>query len=143
MYRYLLPVVAVVSAPVAHAQVAPQAAIEAVMRDSAAGWNGGDLPRFMAIYAPDATYVAGGAVVRGKDAIAARYAKSFADGGNVRGTLGFAFLSWRPVGATHMMMVARWTLTPAAVGAKVDTGLTSLLFERRAEGWRIVSDHSS
>ena len=142
MYQYLLPVAAAVAAPAADAQPAAQTAIEAVMSDSAAGWNSGDLARFVAISAPDASYVAGGAVVRGKDAIAARYAKSFADGGNVRGSLGFAFLSWRPVGKAHMMVVARWTLTPAG-GAKAETGLTSLLFERRAEGWRIVSDHSS
>ena len=28
-------------------------------------------------------------------------------------------------------------------GGKQDSGVTSLLFERRAAGWKIVSDHSS
>jgi uncharacterized protein (TIGR02246 family) len=123
------------------AAATPQAAIAAAMADSAAGWNAGDLARFMAIYAPDAVYVAGDKVVQGKPAIAARYAKSFADGGNIRGRLGFQPLAWRPLSAVHVLHVARWTLTPAT-GAP-QTGLTTLLFERRKDGWRIIADHSS
>lgn len=126
----------------AAAGVTPQAQVEAAMADSAAGWNAGDLTRFTAIYADDAVYVAGDAVVRGKDAIAARYAKSFANGGNTRGRLSFQSVMWRPLSAVHLLHVARWTLTPTA-GATPQTGLTTLLFERRKEGWRIISDHSS
>lgn len=132
----------IVSMLVAAAGVAtPQAAIDAAMADSAAGWNAGDLARFTAIYAPDAIYVAGDKVVRGKAAIAARYAKSFADGGNTRGRLTFQPLAWRPLSAVHVLHVARWTLTPA--GGAPQTGLTTLLFERRKDGWKIISDHSS
>ncbi|WP_294194835.1 nuclear transport factor 2 family protein [uncultured Sphingomonas sp.] len=132
----------IVSMLVAAAGVAtPQAAIDAAMADSAAGWNTGDLARFTAIYAPDAIYVAGDKVVRGKAAIAERYAKSFADGGNTRGRLTFQPLAWRPLSAVHVLHVARWTLTPA--GGAAQTGLTTLLFERRKDGWKIISDHSS
>ena len=120
---------------------APQAAIEGAMTDSAAGWNAGDLARFTAIYAADAVYVAGDKVVRGKPAIADRYAKSFTAGGNTRGRLGFQSLAWRPLSAVHVLHVARWTLTPTS-GAP-QTGLTTLLFERRKDGWKIISDHSS
>ncbi|MEH3121545.1 MAG: SgcJ/EcaC family oxidoreductase [Sphingomonas phyllosphaerae] len=119
----------------------PQAAIEAAMADSAAGWNAGDLARFTAIYATDAVYVAGDKVVRGKPAIAGRYAKSFTAGGNTRGRLSFQPMAWRPLSAVHVLHVARWTLTPAS-GAP-QTGLTTLLFERRKDGWKIISDHSS
>lgn len=120
----------------------PQAAIEAAMADSAAGWDAGDLPRFMAIYADDAVYVAGDKVVGGKAAIAARYAKSFTAGGNARGRLRFQPQAWRTLSAVHVLLVARWTLTPDGE-AKPQTGLTTLLFERRKAGWRIISDHSS
>jgi len=126
----------------AAAAATPQAQVEAVMADSASGWNAGDLARFTAIYAPDAVYVAGGDVARGREAIAARYAKSFVGGGNVRGRLSFTPVMWRPLSAVHLLHVARWTLTPAG-GAAPQTGLTTLLFERRKEGWRIISDHSS
>ncbi|NHN21523.1 DUF4440 domain-containing protein, partial [Bacillus amyloliquefaciens] len=50
----------------AEAAATPQVAITAAMADSAAGWDAGDLPKFMAIYADDAIYVAGDKVVGGK-----------------------------------------------------------------------------
>jgi len=46
----------------------------------------------------------------------------------------------RPIDATHRLLIARWTLTAED---KVETGLTSLVFERQGKAWRIVSDHSS
>jgi uncharacterized protein (TIGR02246 family) len=139
--RQLILAAAVLAAP-ATAQAGPQAAIEAAMAASAAGWNTGSLDRFMAVYADDATYVAGTSeVARGKPAIAARYAKSFTDGGNTRGRLSFQPVAWRTLSPVHVLLVARWTLTPTTGTAQ--SGLTSLLFERRREGWRIIADHSS
>ena len=143
--RYGMAIVAaalMAPAVVAAQAATPQAAIEAAMTDSAAGWDAGDLPRFMAIYADDAVYVAGDKVVGGKAAIAARYAKSFTAGGNARGRLRFQAQAWRTLSAVHVLLVARWTLTPEGE-AKPQTGLTTLLFERRKAGWRIISDHSS
>lgn len=133
--------IAALVAPVG--QAAPQAAIEETMTASAAGWNAGDLDRFMSVYAADAIYAAGGKLTRGKPAIAALYQKSFATGGNTRGKLTFQPMAWRTISNVHHLLVARWTLTPAAGVGKVETGLTTLLFERRKEGWRIISDHSS
>lgn len=134
-------IAAALIALVAAAPATPEVAITAAMADSAAGWDGGDLERFVAIYAADAIYVAGDKVVRGKAAIAARYARSFTVGGNTRGRLAFQPLAWRPIDPAHMLHVARWTLTPAKGAAQ--TGLTTLLFERTRDGWRIVTDHSS
>ena len=125
----------------AAAAATPQAQIDAVMADSAAGWNTGDLARFVAIYAPDAIYATGAEVARGKEAISARYAKSFSGGANTRGRLSFQPVAWRALSAVHVLHVARWTLTPP--GGTPQNGLTTLLFERRKEGWRIISDHSS
>lgn len=122
-----------------------RAAIEAAMRDSAAGWNGGDLDRFMAVYADDpaTSYVAGGELIRGKSSIAARYAPSFKRGANTRGTLDFATLDFRMVGADHALFTARYRLTPTAAGGEAAQGPTTLLFRRMPQGWRIVADHSS
>ena len=135
------PMPVVMPAPIQGAQAAAQAAILSEMRKSAAGWNSGDLNRFMGVYASDARYVTANGVVAGRDAIAKRYAKSFAEGGNVRGRLRFAPLYWRSVDARHMLLTARWTLTPKA--GKAQQGMTTLLFEKRDAGWRIVVDHSS
>ena len=68
------------------------AAIRAVMLESAQGWNAGDLDRFMAIYAPDAVFVGSKGLIQGKPAIADSYRKSFAGGANSRGQLRFDFL---------------------------------------------------
>lgn len=119
----------------------PQAEIVAALAASAAGWNAGSVARFMAVYAEDATFVSGGSVKRGKAEIAKGYAASFARRSEKRGVLSLVPVSWRAVGERHMLLVARWTLTPA--GAKPESGMTTLLFERQTAGWRILADHSS
>lgn len=129
----------VAAAPAAAQPSTPQQAIEAEMAKSAAGWNAGNLDAFVAVYTTDAVYAAGNELARGRAEIAARYAKSFANGVNTRGKLTFQTVAWRTLSPVHMLYIARWTLT----GSKTERGLTTLLFERRKEGWRIISDHSS
>ena len=70
----IVAVAMVVAAPVvAQAPVATaKQAVMAAMTDSAAGWNAGNLDRFMAVYADDAVYVTPKGLVRGKAAIADR-----------------------------------------------------------------------
>lgn len=133
----LLAQAAIVASPAA----TPQAAIEAEMAASGAGWNAGALDRFMAVYAEDAVYASGKELARGKAEIAKRYARSFADGANSRGRLSFQPVAWRTISNVHMLLVSRWTLTPTTGAAQ--SGLTTLLFERRKQGWRIIADHSS
>jgi uncharacterized protein (TIGR02246 family) len=120
-------------------QLAEATTITAAMAASAAGWNAGDLDRFMAVYADDAAYVTAKGVVRGKAAIAARYAPSFANGGNTRGRLSFDMLVERPLDARHRVLIARWTLT----GTATQSGYTTLVFARQGAAWRIITDHSS
>lgn len=141
MIHALLAPMMIAAAVQAAPAEAPTAAIETEMAASAAGWNAGSLERFMAVYADDAVYASGKDLARGKAAIAERYKKSFADGANSRGRLSFQPVAWRTISNVHMLLVARWTLTPA--GGEPQTGLTTLLFERRKAGWRIISDHSS
>jgi len=118
-----------------------QAAIEAALIDSAAGWSRGDMPRFLAIYADDAVFVTKDGLVRGKAAIAARYARSYGADASKRGTLSFRILGSRAVDTTHRMLWAEWRL--AYPGGKTDKGVTSLLFEKQRAGWKILADHSS
>ena len=88
MMRELTAAFLIVAAPAAAQVQSPQQAIEAEMAKSAAGWNAGDLDRFVAVYTSDAVYAAGNELARGRAEIAARYAKSFANGANTRGKLG-------------------------------------------------------
>jgi uncharacterized protein (TIGR02246 family) len=128
------------AAPIAAAPATdPRAAVEAALADSAAGWNAGDLDRFVAIYASDATFVTPTGLLQGRAAIADHYRKSFHGGTNTRGRLGFRLLGVRTLSAVHLLVFARYKLD----GATPEEGPTTLLFERRREGWRIVADHSS
>ncbi|HEX8485818.1 nuclear transport factor 2 family protein [Sphingomonas sp.] len=125
---------------VAAAPATSPSGIEAAMAASAAGWNAGDLARFMEVYAHDATYVTPKGLVTGKAAIADRYRASFADGRNRRGTLSFRMLGHRAVDPRHHILFARWTLSGGAV---TESGMTTLVFERQGNAWRILTDHSS
>lgn len=130
-------VMLVAAAPAASAQAEVMAAMEA----SGAGWNANDLDRFMAVYANDAIMVTSKGLLSGKAAIADKYRPSFAAGGNTRGKLRFEGLAYRTLSKVHALLFARWILTTA--DGKTESGYTTLTFERRPEGWRIISDHSS
>ena len=61
--------------------------------------------------------------------------------GKLHGTLTFQATGYRQLSAVHAILWARYTLTYAD-GKPPQSGPTSLVFERRPEGWRIISDHS-
>lgn len=145
MWKLLMACMLVLSAPVmARGAPTPQAAVEAAMADSAAGWYAGDLPRFMAIYsdAPDTSFVTKTGVLRGKAGMAERYRIKY-DFANAakRGVLGFATLDFRLLGPAHALYIGRYTLT--AADGSVQSGMTSLVFRKERAGWRIIADHSS
>ncbi len=127
-------------AATAAAPVPAETAIRQAMEASAAGWNAGDLARFMAVYADDAVFVTPKGLLRGKPAIADKYRPSFRGIGNARGTLSFAFLEMRGIDPRHTMLFARWTLTGPST---TESGMTTLVFARRGTVWQIIADHSS
>lgn len=123
----------------AHAQV--QAALDA----SANAWNAADLDRFMTCYkdAPDTVYLSGGQVVRGYQAIRARYAARFGGGSAAAmGQLRLDILDFRMTDPRHAFVVGQFHLHRDAAAGGDASGLTSLLFEHTKDGWRIVADHS-
>jgi uncharacterized protein (TIGR02246 family) len=130
---------ACMAAAPAHAADPAEAGMRAVMLGSAAAWNAGDLERFTAIYAPDAVFVGKKGLIRGRAAIAENYRPSFVAGSNRRGQLRFEFLGLKPIGERRILF-ARWVLSG---GAEEESGMTTLVFERRADGWKILTDHSS
>ena len=121
--------------------------IEAALADSAAGWNEGDMDRFLAIYsdAPETSFVGSGGLVRGIAAMEERYraAYDWADPDPAeRGTLSFETVDFRYLGQEHALYIGRYILTyPDDRDAA--SGLTSLVFEQTREGWKIIADHSS
>lgn len=143
--RAMLAVTIMVAMPAGAAGAAEnaQVAIEAAMTASAAGWSSGDMRRFLAIYAEDAVFVTRDGLVQGRQAIAARYDKSYGTDAGARGKLSFRTLGHRRLSAVHQILFARWTLAYADPAKAAATGTTTLVFERRPDGWKIISDHSS
>ncbi|MGB3795496.1 MAG: nuclear transport factor 2 family protein [Alteraurantiacibacter sp.] len=124
--------------------------IEAAMEASAAGWNEGDMGRFLAIYsdAKETSFVGSGGLVRGRAAMEARYRDAYdwsqADPAE-RGTLSFETVDFRPLGEDHALYIGRYVLTYPDDREPAD-GLTSLVFTRDGtslDSWKIIADHSS
>lgn len=127
-----------------HGDAAVRSAIEAVLDASAAGWNAGDLGRFMACYqdAPTTSYVSGTRFAQGFPAIRGMYGERFAGGRAAMGELALEILDLRMLDARRAYVVGRFHLhRDAAAGGDV-SGLTTLLFDRTPAGWRIIADHS-
>jgi uncharacterized protein (TIGR02246 family) len=121
------------------AEQARAAALE-LLEHGAAAWNRGDLDGFVSDYAPDATFVTSQGLVRGREAIRARYAPRFSPGAR-RDSLWFRDVEARAVGAETLQVVAWWNLGRGdSVTAR---GPTSLLLRRLAGRWMIAHDHSS
>jgi uncharacterized protein (TIGR02246 family) len=142
----LSPVAGCSPAPPAVSPVATAQEIGGIVRlleVSTQGWNRGDLDAFLVPYAEDATFVGSRGLLRGKPAIRAQYQSSYFGAGRVRGTLRFEGIEVRMLGPRSALAVGRYVVTERGAGQADATGLFSLALERRAEGWRIIHDHSS
>jgi uncharacterized protein (TIGR02246 family) len=116
--------------------------IAAQLDRAAADWNRGDLEGFLSDYAPESTttFVDGRRARRGIDFIRKNYAPSFAPQAR-RDSLHFEELEARYLSPTLTLVTARFILQRN--GATTASGPFTLIMERRAEGWRILHDHSS
>lgn len=150
-WMVLAPLALTIAMPAA-AQTATdaRAAIEAGMKDSAEGWDHGEVDRFLAIYSDDpaTSFTGSDGIARGKTGIRARYLVSYRDqfGGGAsaaRTTLSFTFEDFRMIGPDYALLIARWKLVKSGDEAGAKSGMTSLLFHHEPGGWKIVADHSS
>lgn len=125
------------------------AAIRQVMADQQAAWNHGDVETFMHAYkdAPDTTFI-GSTVRRGYRQILASYRKHYATREQM-GQLTFSDVQVRLLpcaegGARYAAVTGHFHLDRKAHGdVATDDGVYSLLWEKTAQGWKIILDHSS
>lgn len=117
---------------------ADEAAIHRVMDDQEQAWDRGDIPGFMEGYADSVCFIGKNGRTCGKAAVTANYQRSYPDRAAM-GDLTFDRLEVLPAGADHAWCTGRWRLVRA-----VDTlgGGFSLFWEREAQGWRILRDHT-
>ena len=121
---------------------ADRQAVEAVLEQQRQAWNRGDLPGYMAGYARtgDLVFTSGGKIRRGWEQTLAAYQKRYGSDRSGMGQLAFEVLGVQGAGADAAVMLGRWRLTATP---QAGSGVFSVVFERRPEGWRIVHDHTS
>jgi L-asparaginase / beta-aspartyl-peptidase len=118
-----------------------RAAITRIFDAQQAAWNRGDVNVFMEAYwhSPDVSFSGSGGIVRGWDAVLARYKAKYTDR-QAMGQLSFSGLEFRFVGPDAALVLGHWHLTLAKGDA---AGVFSLVWQRFPEGWRIIHDHTS
>ncbi|MDE3166866.1 MAG: SgcJ/EcaC family oxidoreductase [Acidobacteriota bacterium] len=122
----------------------PAAEIRAMLRNSEANWNRGDLAAFASDYedAPTTTFVGREVTRGGTAAILARYRRSYPTA-EARGTLVFSEIEARPLCGDYAIAIGRFALSRTAAGGGDAAGRFSLVLRRTARGWKIILDHSS
>ncbi len=127
--------------PAAFDQAADEAAIRAVLQQQQDAWNRGDVDAFMDGYArtDSLRFASGGAVQQGWQATLERYHRAYPDRAAM-GTLSFELRQVRVLSPRWAFVFGAYALERAD---DRPTGLFTLLFEKRPEGWRVVHDHTS
>ncbi len=122
---------------------ADRAAIEALLTDQVEAWNAGDIERFMEGYwqSDSLRFASGGTVHQGWRQTLDRYRRAYPDAATM-GALTFTLIDVRLLSGEWATVFGRYHLArDPAIGDA--TGLFTLMFQKRPEGWRIVSDHTS
>ena len=137
----LLPALLLATPAVAVTPVSPTAEIQDLLSRQVAAWNRGDLPGFMAAYERSTTlrFASGGTITHGWQPTLDRYLQRYPDVATM-GTLAFTIHEIELLAPDAAVVFGRWELTRAQ---DRPWGLFTLVVRRRAEGWRIVSDHTS
>jgi uncharacterized protein (TIGR02246 family) len=139
---YVLLAVAGCAAPPAQGGNPPQE-IAAMLRRSATDWNRGDLAGFMSDYANDSltSYVSGGHVQYGWQALYDRYQANYFAAGKSRDSLDFEEVRVRALTPDLAYATARFRLLRG--DSLVASGPFTLVLQKQGDRWRILHDHTS
>ena len=118
-------------------------AVRAVLAEQIGAWNRGDLNGYMAGYwnSPDLVFFSNGEETRGWQPTLDRYRGRYQGAGKEMGTLDFPMLDILTLGPEAAVARGRWRLKLSS--GKELTGMTTVVFRKLSEGWRVVHDHSS
>jgi len=118
--------------------------IRAILLDSEAMWNRGDLLAFVSYYedAPETTFVGREVVRGGRKAILERYRRRYPNR-DAMGTLTFSEIEVRPLAPNLALTTGKYHLKRTAAGGGDASGRFTLVLRKTAGGWKIIHDHSS
>jgi uncharacterized protein (TIGR02246 family) len=138
MFRWLL---LLALTPVLTAQTE---AVQALMRESEAAWNRGDLAAFASYYedSPDTTFMGKEVVRGGNKAILDRYQRAYPTPES-RGTLTFSEIVVRPLADGLVLVTGKFALKRTKEGGGDASGRYTLVIRRTSKGWKIIHDHTS
>jgi beta-aspartyl-peptidase (threonine type) len=117
-------------------------AVRGVLDAQVAAWNRGDLEGFMEGYwhSLELSFFSGKEKKRGWQETLDRYRKRYQSGGQSLGKLSFKELEIQPLSPEAAWVRGRFELV---TDKETLTGLFTLIFKKKPEGWRIVHDHTS
>jgi len=119
-----------------------ETAIRKVLAVQVQAWNDGDIDSFMNSYdnSPDTTFVSN-QVHKGYPEVLARYKKQYPTTEKM-GSLEFSELEVRLLGNDYAYALGRFHLERSAKDGGPVSGIFSLIFNKREDGWKIILDHT-
>lgn len=114
--------------------------IQTILNRQKAAWNKGNIEAFMEDYwkSEDFTFQSGNKRLHGWDALLSRYKKSYS--GENWGKLDFTDIEIKVLSDDIAYVLGRWKLLFKDSSKE---GLFTIIFQKMAEGWKIIHDHSS
>ena len=114
--------------------------IKAELDMTAAGWNEGDLSKYLAAYVPEATEMTGDGPKGGVEEIEKTMKAGFWKTGRPIQTLHYESVVVRMLGKDHALVTGQYVLTG---GGRPDRkGWFTTVWRRVGKNWRMIHDHS-
>jgi len=114
--------------------------IAAVLDSTAAGWNRGDLSKYLWAYADSTTVMGRGGVEHGIEAVRQQMLAGFWKTGRPLQVLRYEHLDVRPLGPESALVTGQYILS--GDGLPDRTGWFTTIWARTTAGWRMIHDHS-
>jgi len=124
--------------------LAQDADIRALLKNSEAAWNRGDLTAFASDYedSPDTTFIGKEVTKGGTEAILARYRRAYPTR-EAMGALTYSEIEVRPLAPGVVLATGKYSLKRTAAGGGDASGRFTLILRQTKAGWKIIHDHSS
>jgi uncharacterized protein (TIGR02246 family) len=114
--------------------------IKAELESTAAGWNAGDLSKYLAAYVPEATEMTADGPKGGVEEIEKTMKAGFWKTGRPLQTLHYENVVVRMLGKNNALVTGQYVLTGA--GRADRKGWFTTVWVKAGKSWRMVHDHS-